>query len=676
MLHALATDATISAGARGVLGAALGALGIGVLLGLLGRATAERSPSRRRADWQGVALAVGLVSGACLAGRPEVGGLGWALMAAAVLLVPTDWLTRPRGLRLVVAAIFVVLVSPQGPPIASFKMPFGQETVSLQWLGWAVSWAWIALFGSMFARAGVVAGVAPGLGTLAGLTFWVICALRPEATGPQARFACVLLAGASLGLGPVQRALGLPWCSAGAYAIGMAAGLVAAMGMMKDSAALALLVPLLVVGMPLFSAVGPRARASRTAGRSRHLHEVLLDQGYSATAVAVVALGGTAYLCLLAVLLTVVVEWHWGVKLLILAAWALVGLLAGYTGLRLLPRATGARAEPVRVPLFGLRLDALTMAQALERARRFLRSGMSHYIVTCDAQAVIRAQEDEGFRRIVNEADLVTADGAGVVLAARLLALPVEVRVAGCDLVEGLCRVATEERQGVYFLGAAPGVAEEAARKLAEGVPGLTVVGCGHGYFAAGEEPEVVAEVARARPGVLFVGLGQPRQEQFIAAHLDRLGCRVAIGIGGSLDVISGRKHRAPVWMQRAGLEWAYRVLKEPSRLPRLKALPRSCCGAPGPTAAMSSPRAQPMEVTSHRRPPHASGGRAAASAGGRLDGPGHDTDALRVGDGDRRRRRHLCGAGRRASGAGAARRHRWRRLPARGPGHAGPQGR
>ncbi|MCD6350867.1 MAG: WecB/TagA/CpsF family glycosyltransferase [Armatimonadetes bacterium] len=241
-----------------------------------------------------------------------------------------------------------------------------------------------------------------------------------------------------------------------------------------------------------------------------------------------------------------------------------------------MPRARAPqRAGPVEVRLFGLRVHGLTMDEAMERAAQFIRSGQPHYFVTCDASAVVRAQDDADFREIVNGADLVTADGAGVVLAARLLGLPVEVRVAGCDMVEALCRVAAREGGSVFFLGAEPGVAEEAAARLAERVPGLKVAGCRDGYFKPEEEEEVVRQIAHLRPAVLFVALGQPRQEQFIARHIEEIGACVAVGIGGSLDVISGRKKRAPLWMQRAGLEWLYRVACEPWRLPRLKALPR-----------------------------------------------------------------------------------------------------
>jgi N-acetylglucosaminyldiphosphoundecaprenol N-acetyl-beta-D-mannosaminyltransferase len=127
----------------------------------------------------------------------------------------------------------------------------------------------------------------------------------------------------------------------------------------------------------------------------------------------------------------------------------------------------------------------------------------------------------------------------------------------------------------VFLLGGAEGIAEAAAERLREAVPGLEVAGTQHGYFGPEDEPALIARIRDARPAVLFVAFGIPRQEKWIRAHMDELGVPVCIGIGGSLDVISGRLQRAPVWMRRCGLEWLFRVCQEPWRLPRLKALPQ-----------------------------------------------------------------------------------------------------
>ncbi len=230
---------------------------------------------------------------------------------------------------------------------------------------------------------------------------------------------------------------------------------------------------------------------------------------------------------------------------------------------------------PPEARMFGLRLHCVTLADAEVCAAGFIERGTPRMIVTADASGIIRALDDPEMREILNSADLVTPDGAGVVLAARILGLPIRDRCPGCDLVERLCQVARDHGRSVYLFGAAPGVADDAARNLQARVEGLAVSGCRDGYFTPEDEPGIVAEIKAANPAVLFVALGIPRQEKWIQRYMQELDVPVCIGIGGSFDVISGRKKRAPKWMQQAGLEWLYRTAKEPSRLPRLKALPR-----------------------------------------------------------------------------------------------------
>ena len=141
--------------------------------------------------------------------------------------------------------------------------------------------------------------------------------------------------------------------------------------------------------------------------------------------------------------------------------------------------------------------------------------------------------------------------------------------------MEQLCEICARLGRRIALLGATPGVAEEAARVLEARYPGLRVTYCHHGYFAPEDEAGIVAEIQRAEPAALFVAMGIPKQEKWIRAHIDELQVPVCMGVGGSLDVIAGRVKRAPVWMQRWGLEWLYRTMLEPRRLPRLAALPR-----------------------------------------------------------------------------------------------------
>jgi len=228
-----------------------------------------------------------------------------------------------------------------------------------------------------------------------------------------------------------------------------------------------------------------------------------------------------------------------------------------------------------RVELLDVPIDAITMQEALARIEEFVRSGQPHHVFTADATGIMRAHDDPELLAIVQQADLSTPDGAGVLTACRLHDIRLPERVSGCDMVELVSAMAAEHGFRVYFFGAAEGIARDAAEALAQRHPGLIVAGIRHGFFTAGEEPAVVAEIAAARPDILFVALGIPKQELFIRCHFAELAAPVMIGVGGSFDVISGHLQRAPRWMQRTGLEWLFRLLQEPSRFPRMAVLPR-----------------------------------------------------------------------------------------------------
>jgi N-acetylglucosaminyldiphosphoundecaprenol N-acetyl-beta-D-mannosaminyltransferase len=200
-----------------------------------------------------------------------------------------------------------------------------------------------------------------------------------------------------------------------------------------------------------------------------------------------------------------------------------------------------------------------------------IRAGGPRHIFTADVSGLMRAREDSELAAVIATCDLVTADGAGVLWAARLFDFPLPERVSGVDLVRRLSALAARQGYRIYLLGAAPGVAQAAAEVLLRENPGLTICGVHDGYWQ--DEDAVVAELAAAAPQIVFVALGIPKQEQFIRRHRQVLP--LCLGIGGSFDVISGRLERAPEWMQRAGLEWLFRVKQEPKRWRRLAALPQ-----------------------------------------------------------------------------------------------------
>ncbi len=225
--------------------------------------------------------------------------------------------------------------------------------------------------------------------------------------------------------------------------------------------------------------------------------------------------------------------------------------------------------------ILGLRVDPVTPEGALAALEGFIKERAPRHVVTADASMVVTARRDPELHAIVEEADLVTPDGAGILWASRLLGSPIAHKVSGVDLVAQLCRLSAERGWRVFFLGAAPGVAEEAAANLRQRYPGTQIVGARDGYFSASEDAQVVAEVRVATPDVLLVALGIPKQEKWIARHKRELDVPVCIGIGGSFDVYSGRVKRAPLWMQNSGLEWLYRLCANPKKIGKVMTLPK-----------------------------------------------------------------------------------------------------
>lgn len=213
-----------------------------------------------------------------------------------------------------------------------------------------------------------------------------------------------------------------------------------------------------------------------------------------------------------------------------------------------------------RLELLGLPLDPVDMEEALERIGGFLRGEGTHQVVTLNPEIAVRAQEDEALRRAILEAELVTPDGVGILWAVRRLrGVALKERVTGVDLTLALFRRLPGIR--VYLLGGRPGVAERAAQEASR--LGAEVVGFHHGYFQ--EEEGVVEDIRQKAPDLLLVGMGE-RQEVFIHRHKPHLGARVAMGVGGTLDVLAGEAQRPPAWAQRLGLEWLLRVGLDPKR--------------------------------------------------------------------------------------------------------------
>jgi N-acetylglucosaminyldiphosphoundecaprenol N-acetyl-beta-D-mannosaminyltransferase len=227
-----------------------------------------------------------------------------------------------------------------------------------------------------------------------------------------------------------------------------------------------------------------------------------------------------------------------------------------------------------RVEILGCKLDVLDATQATAQILAFAREGAGAQIVTLGTEMVVYAQKDERFRELVNASALSLCDTVGVLSVARRRGADLHERVTGIELVERVCAQAAHEELPVYFLGGAEGAAADAAAIMEARCPGLIVAGARNGFFTDDEVGGVVDEIRAGGAKLLFVGLGSPRQEFWLAEHLRATGAGAAIGVGGSFDVLGGRVMRAPRLMRRFGLEWLYRLVKEPHRWRRQLALP------------------------------------------------------------------------------------------------------
>ncbi|MDQ7093042.1 WecB/TagA/CpsF family glycosyltransferase [Desulfosporosinus sp. PR] len=226
----------------------------------------------------------------------------------------------------------------------------------------------------------------------------------------------------------------------------------------------------------------------------------------------------------------------------------------------------------MKVRILGITVDIYSMAETVEKIRDAIEERRLLRVVTANPEMIYASEQDPALRQVINSADLVTPDGIGVVWAARRLGTKARERVTGIDLMQAIFPAAAAGKWRIYFLGGKPGVAELAGRKVSRDYPGINLW-TRHGYFSIQEEPEILEEIRRFKPDVLFVGLGAPRQEFWLAEHPGL--ARVSIGVGGSFDALAGTVRRAPRQIQELHLEWLYRLLKEPWRWRRQTVLPR-----------------------------------------------------------------------------------------------------
>jgi N-acetylglucosaminyldiphosphoundecaprenol N-acetyl-beta-D-mannosaminyltransferase len=227
------------------------------------------------------------------------------------------------------------------------------------------------------------------------------------------------------------------------------------------------------------------------------------------------------------------------------------------------------------VDIVGIKVDKVNFIEAQDRVKEFLESNSLNMIFTPNSEILLDAVKDIELGNILNDAQLVIPDGIGVVIASKFYGTPLTERVTGVDLIDKILEQGAEKGSKVFLLGANQESVELAAEKVKEKYKGINVVGIRNGYFSEDEEEQIVEQISNSQADIVLVGLGAPKQEKFIYKYKDKLNIKIAIGCGGGIDILSGTVKRAPEFYQKAGLEWFYRLMKQPSRFMRMTKLPK-----------------------------------------------------------------------------------------------------
>jgi len=227
------------------------------------------------------------------------------------------------------------------------------------------------------------------------------------------------------------------------------------------------------------------------------------------------------------------------------------------------------------IDIMGISIDNVTMEQALKKLENFLSEDGVHMVFTPNSEIMMAARRDPELAQIFSQAHMLVADGAGVVLASKILGTPLPEKVSGYDLVKNSFSMAAHRKIRYFLLGSKPGTAETAGKNIMRDYPGVEIVGYHHGYFKPEEESSIIDTINRSHADILLVALGAPKQEKWIYKHRNELNVKVCIGVGGSLDVFAGNVALAPDFFRNNGLEWLYRLYKEPWRFKRMLDLPK-----------------------------------------------------------------------------------------------------
>ena len=227
----------------------------------------------------------------------------------------------------------------------------------------------------------------------------------------------------------------------------------------------------------------------------------------------------------------------------------------------------------MRIDILGVGYDDVTMSGAVTRALELMDVRQGAYVVTPNPEIIMLARENPALLKAIDEASLVLADGIGVIYGAKILGRSLKARVPGIDFASNLMSEMAKQGKSVFLVGAKPGVAEKAAETLKARWPGLRIAGTNDGYFK--DDGPIIEKINAAAPDLLLVCLGAPKQELWMQTNAGKLNVGLMAGLGGSLDVFAGNVQRAPEQWQKLGLEWLYRLMKEPSRIGRMMKLPQ-----------------------------------------------------------------------------------------------------
>lgn len=235
-----------------------------------------------------------------------------------------------------------------------------------------------------------------------------------------------------------------------------------------------------------------------------------------------------------------------------------------------------------KLSIMGVRINNVTMTEVMGIIEDKIEKKEQYIIYTPNTEIVMMCQDDGEFMDLMNKSDINTPDGVGLIHASKIKKLPLKEKVAGYDLSVNMLELANRKKLKLYAVGGKPGVAEKAMEKIHEKYPDINITGCHHGYFKGShlgqygheEEQRVLEEINKGEPDILFVGFGAKKQEQWIEYNKDKINAKIIIGNGGTLDGLAGNVKRAPEIFIKLGLEWLYRLAKEPSRITRQIVLP------------------------------------------------------------------------------------------------------